>query len=359
MDNPRFTVCIPTINRAGILGRAIESALNQSDDLEVVVVDNASTDDTAAVVASFPSRVRYVKQPTRVSMAENHRTARHASTGQYVTLLYDDEVLLPGTLEQRGRILDEHPEVVAVGCSSATFEGDRIVPGKAIRRRATIEGRTTFLARTFSAFIGSTPCWLVRREVSNQIELRPNELSAADNGIVLRLSCHGKIGLVPEAGVTISPGEGEQSRDGTMEVVQAASGGRPQLPTLLFATGVYRVSIEHLNESKDLSTFERWRLGRRARGRMRLVVWNSAALRWKVTGNRGSAVKFLLRSVSSGWSMLLPPVVGAARRMYAGSAKEIPMPVGLRTQDPVSFEVLSPQPRPADEICDSVTRLNG
>ncbi len=317
---PRFSVCIPTLNRAATLGRAIESALAQADDIEVIVVDNASDDHTPAVVAAFGPGVRYIRQPSRVPMGENHRTARLAASGRYVTLLFDDEVLLPGSLERRAAILDRHPDVVAVGASSAALDGEELRPGKAIRRRETIEDRPTFLRRTFGSFIASVPCWLVRREVSNQIELRANELPAADNGIVLRLSRHGRLALVPDAAATITPGDGEQSKDGTMEVVPAVDGGRPQLPTLLFATGVYRVSIDHLNESDDLSLWLRWRLGARARGRMRLVIWNAALLRLKVTRRPGPAVRFLLAAVAIGPSMLLPPVAGAARRVRAGHA---------------------------------------
>lgn len=317
---PRFTVCIPKMNRSGTLGRAIRSALDQSDDIEVVVVDNASDDDTAAVVAAFGSAVRYIRQPQRVSMSENHKAAREAATGRYVTLLYDDEILVPGTLVERAAILDRHPDVVAAGASAALLVGDDVLPGKAIRSRATIEDRPTFLARTFSSFIGSVPCWLVRREVSDQMEMRPSEMPMADNGMVLRLSQHGKIALVPAAAATITPGDGEQSRDGTMEVVPSSRGGRPQLPTVKFATALYRVNLDHINESRDLSPWRRWRLGVRARARMRLVIWNAALLRLKVTRRPGPAVSFLLSSVAVGPSMLLPPLVGIGRRVRAGRA---------------------------------------
>jgi glycosyltransferase involved in cell wall biosynthesis len=59
--SPRVTIVIPAYNRAGVIGEAIASALNQTyTDIEVVVVDDGSTDDTRAVVAGYGERVRYV-----------------------------------------------------------------------------------------------------------------------------------------------------------------------------------------------------------------------------------------------------------------------------------------------------------
>src|SRR5213075_2561870 len=59
----RVSVIIPTFNRASIVGRAIESALGQTyQDVEVIVVDDGSSDDTRAVVQAFGPRVRFFYQ---------------------------------------------------------------------------------------------------------------------------------------------------------------------------------------------------------------------------------------------------------------------------------------------------------
>ena len=73
---PRLTIAIPTINRAGLLGRAIESALAQtSSDIEIIVSDNGSTDDTPAVIDRYvgrcaEGRLRTFRHPSTISVAK-------------------------------------------------------------------------------------------------------------------------------------------------------------------------------------------------------------------------------------------------------------------------------------------------
>jgi glycosyltransferase involved in cell wall biosynthesis len=62
MIMPRVSVIIPTYNRAALLRRALESVLAQSvQDLEIIVADDGSTDDTAGIVASYASRVKHLR----------------------------------------------------------------------------------------------------------------------------------------------------------------------------------------------------------------------------------------------------------------------------------------------------------
>ncbi len=90
---------IPTFNRAEYIGRAIGSALDQrleAGDLEVIVVDDESTDATAEVVARCP-RVRYIRQGNRREGAARNTGAAHAQ-GRYLAFLDSDDYWLPGKL---------------------------------------------------------------------------------------------------------------------------------------------------------------------------------------------------------------------------------------------------------------------
>src|SRR5262245_17659232 len=94
----RVSVVIPTYNRAAIVGGTIESVLAQTHgDVEVVVVDDGSTDETPEAVGRFDGRVTYIRQENLgVEAARKRGLAR--ATGRYVNFLDDDDVMLPTKL---------------------------------------------------------------------------------------------------------------------------------------------------------------------------------------------------------------------------------------------------------------------
>lgn len=103
---PTFSVIIPTRNRAPVLERALRSVLAQTlIDLEVVVVDDGSTDRTPHVIGRVGDpRLQYVSQShSGVSAARNAGAAR--STGRYIAFLDSDDEALPGWLERLAEVL--------------------------------------------------------------------------------------------------------------------------------------------------------------------------------------------------------------------------------------------------------------
>jgi glycosyltransferase involved in cell wall biosynthesis len=98
---PRVTIAIPTLNRVNYLRGALESALAQTyPAIEIVVSNNASTDDTASYLAScMDPRLHVLHQLKLLSMVENWNACLAASTGEYLLLLSDDDVLEPDAIE--------------------------------------------------------------------------------------------------------------------------------------------------------------------------------------------------------------------------------------------------------------------
>lgn len=114
MQAGRVTVIIPAFNRGTIVGRAIDSALNQTYlDVEVVVVDDGSTDDTRAVVEAFGPRVRYFYQQNCGVSAARNLGMRNAS-GEFLAFLDSDDVSAPWRLESEVAALLRHPEAGVV-----------------------------------------------------------------------------------------------------------------------------------------------------------------------------------------------------------------------------------------------------
>jgi len=104
---PRFSIVIPTYNRADTLPAAVESALGQTcQDLEVVVVDDGSTDSSAEWLArQTDARVRHVRQANGGEAAARNRGISEAC-GDYIVWLDSDDLLLPDALASYSRRID-------------------------------------------------------------------------------------------------------------------------------------------------------------------------------------------------------------------------------------------------------------
>lgn len=99
---PFFSVCIPTHNQAHSLAAPIRSALKQDYlDFELLVCDNASTDDTREVVQQFDDRrIRAIYWPELVSMYANHNRCVDNARGEWITFLHSDDLFPAGYLSR-------------------------------------------------------------------------------------------------------------------------------------------------------------------------------------------------------------------------------------------------------------------
>jgi len=112
--SPKFTIGIPTYNRAGFLREALGFAVGQTlEDLEVVVSDNASTDDTAEVAHEAGCRVRYFRNPANIGQWANFRKAVELAKGEYFSWLQDDDALHCEFARRAYDVLESMPDVVA------------------------------------------------------------------------------------------------------------------------------------------------------------------------------------------------------------------------------------------------------
>jgi len=114
MDTPLITVVIPTYNYGRFVAAAVESALVQTySHLEVVVVDDGSTDDTRQRLTPYLDRIRYIHQENGgLSAARN--TGIRAAAGEWIALLDADDVWHPRKLELQIRCLGGPPPEVGL-----------------------------------------------------------------------------------------------------------------------------------------------------------------------------------------------------------------------------------------------------
>jgi glycosyltransferase involved in cell wall biosynthesis len=207
-ESARVSVVIPCYNGARFLRAAIDSALAQThSDVEVVVVDDGSTDDSAAVAQSFGARVKLLSGPNRgLSAARNKGIA--ASSGEFLTLLDADDVLLPECVANRVRILKEHPDVglVAGYFREIDENGDLRPRVPELRRVGPLSPFRQAVRRNWGPPVG----WTFRREVFERCGgFDPLLRSCEDWDFVIRVASRYAVGYDPTVQVhyRILPGQ--------------------------------------------------------------------------------------------------------------------------------------------------------
>ncbi len=126
-----ITVGVPVYNGAAHLAQSLDCVLGQTfQDLEVLVFDNASTDDTADIVARYAERdprVRYHRQPRNKGAVPNFGDLARAATSPYFLWRAADDLSDPNYIEALHRLLEAHPDKqLAVGRVVETFYGGEI-----------------------------------------------------------------------------------------------------------------------------------------------------------------------------------------------------------------------------------------
>lgn len=140
MTRPTVSVIIPTYNRGHVLGRAMRSVLAQTyEDLELIVVDDASTDNTQELVAGIRDpRIKYIRHDQNRGGAAARNTGINASEGEYIAFNDSDDEWLVEKLEKQVALLETTGNSVAgVYCGYMRRVGDRIIylPGPKCRDR--------------------------------------------------------------------------------------------------------------------------------------------------------------------------------------------------------------------------------
>jgi len=130
VTNPVLSVVIPTRNRARLVCEAIESALSQRPgEVEIIVVDDASTDDTAKVITeTFGTRIRMLRTPERRGAGAARNAGLRLARGELVAFLDDDDLWLPGKLDAELKALERFPDADGIVSDSLTFVQEQAAP---------------------------------------------------------------------------------------------------------------------------------------------------------------------------------------------------------------------------------------
>lgn len=130
MNAPTVAVAILACNHARYIQRCLDSAIEQSRDvdLHILVGDDASDDGTseilAKIAATHPSLVTHVRHPTRIGGSENYRFVLTRSRGRYIAYLDGDDYWFPTKLRRQVAFMEAHPEVAATYANALTVRED-------------------------------------------------------------------------------------------------------------------------------------------------------------------------------------------------------------------------------------------
>ncbi len=140
---PRLSICIATLNRGAFIGETLDTIVGQlHDDVELVIVDGASKDDTEQVVGQYvaaDARVRYVRLPKASGVDQDYDLAVSHAHGEYCWLMTDDDLLKPGAVGRVLSVLDGNIELVIVNTEVRTIDFGGALRDALVARHEDVE----------------------------------------------------------------------------------------------------------------------------------------------------------------------------------------------------------------------------
>lgn len=196
-SGPLVSVLIPSHNSAPTLCQALDSVLAQTyPNIEIVVIDDGSTDDTPAVLREYAPRVRSFRQPNG-GLASARNSGCALARGEYLALLDADDLCMPERIAVQVEFMRKHPDVVLCSSDFAAFNGQGSVA-------------TSYCARYYSS---------IRQTVGGVAAIYPE---------------HGTLSITPHSGAAVQ--EMPAYLGDVYEVLTRGNFVHP--PTVMFRRGV-------------------------------------------------------------------------------------------------------------------------
>ena len=192
---PLVSVIIPTYNRAAYLQKALQSVKEQTyQPLEIIVIDDGSTDDTRIMLEGCEVQLRYIYQENKgISGARN--TGIRNANGEYVAFLDSDDYWVPEKTAQQVALFKQHPEygLVASRCASIRLDGSY--------RERNRPGRSGWILEDlFKANFIRTSAAMVKKECFENIGLFDEELKECEEyDLWLRIAAQYPMGFIDKS----------------------------------------------------------------------------------------------------------------------------------------------------------------
>lgn len=130
---PLVSILVPSYNGARFLREALDSILSQTyRNIEVLLLDDASTDDTATIAAEYAGRITYIRQPANLYIYDNVNVGIARARGELIATYHADDIYLPTIVEAQVAYFQKHPEVGAVFCADIFIDADGFEYGRLV-----------------------------------------------------------------------------------------------------------------------------------------------------------------------------------------------------------------------------------
>jgi glycosyltransferase involved in cell wall biosynthesis len=179
---PTASIIIPTYNRPQLLPRAVESARAAGTDIEIIVVDDASQDETAAVCRILPG-IRYIRLERNQGVAGARNVGVLASTSEFIAFLDDDDLRVPGSLDLQTAALAAVPEAGVVCGAMLIADQNYRLTGEI--SSATYPGGDVFWKLLELDFPVMPLCVVIRKDCFLRVGLLNRRLRGIDDWDIL------------------------------------------------------------------------------------------------------------------------------------------------------------------------------
>jgi glycosyltransferase involved in cell wall biosynthesis len=154
IQQPLVSVITPTYNRPKYLTEALKSAVKQTyQNLEIIVSDNCSTENTQAIVESFQDpRIKFWRQPTNIGMFANQMHAFKMAQGKYVASLHDDDIWKEDFLEKLVLPLEANPNLALAFCDHYVMRADSTIDDVATEKNSHFYKRANLKEGIYQPF---------------------------------------------------------------------------------------------------------------------------------------------------------------------------------------------------------------
>lgn len=211
-DNPLVSIIVPAFNAAETLAETVESILGQTyAPIELIVVDDGSTDGTATVARGFEPRLRYVHQQNSGGCAIPRNTGLLHSRGEFIAFMDADDLMTPDRIGRQVDFLKRHPGVGVVFSDYRNFsiDGDHPASHFSTCRQLTakLDGREELVLDDVRELLadenfGIASSFLMRRSLLESVPgFEPTLRACEDFHFFYQLARQGPIGVINRVGM--------------------------------------------------------------------------------------------------------------------------------------------------------------